>query len=338
MIKKIIRIFILLILVLILFGLGFLAFLFIGQAPPAEKIDWGVSFSQLFAEKLDLDWRVAYQSILDDLQVKKLRLIAYWPMIELKPGEYFFDDLDWQIEQAAVRGSEVILVIGIKVPRWPECHIPDWAHQLTDLEKQERILLMLEQIISHYQNNQAIKIWQIENEPFLGSFGECPFINKDFLRQEVALVRGSDLNRRPIMITASGELTSWIETALEGDILGTSLYRIIWTDILNDHFKYPIPAIFYYRRAQLVRWLTDVDRVILAELQGEPWSHLQIYETTREEQNKSMDLEKFKEIIEYTRKTGSSEVYFWGAEWWYWLKEKHNDDSFWQQVQQLTNE
>ena len=194
---------------------------------------------------------------------------------------------------------------------------------------------MLEQIVNHYQDDQAIKIWQIENEPFLRTFGECPFVDKDFLRREVALVRELDFKRRPIVITASGELTSWIETALEGDILGTSLYRIVWTDILDDHFKYPIPSIFYYRRAQLVRWLTDVDRIILAELQGEPWSHHQIYETTREEQNKSMDLEKFREIIEYTRKTGSSEVYFWGAEWWYWLKEKHNDDSFWQEAKQL---
>ncbi|MFH1460947.1 MAG: hypothetical protein ABIF84_00795, partial [Patescibacteria group bacterium] len=267
MIKKTIRIFVLLILVLILLVLGFLGFMFIGQAPQSEKIDWGVTFSQLFAENLDLDWRTAYQAILDDLDVKKLRLIAYWPMIEPKQGEYFFDDLDWQIQETAVRGGEIILTIGIKVPRWPECHIPDWAEQLTDSEKQERILLMLEQIVNHYQDDQTIKIWQIENEPFLRTFGECPFVDKEFLRREVALVRELDLKRRPIMITASGELTSWIETALEGDILGTSLYRIVWTDILDDHFKYPIPSIFYYRRAQLVRWLTDVDRIILAELQ-----------------------------------------------------------------------
>jgi len=60
-----------------------------------------------------------------------------------------------------------------------------------------------------------------------------------------------------------------------------------------------------------------------------------IYETDAEEQSKSMDLEKFKEMIKYTEQTGFDEAYLWGAEWWYWLKEKHNDDAIWQEAKKL---
>ena len=32
-----------------------------------------------------------------------------------------------QIEQAAIRNVKVILAVGQKLPRWPECYIPGWA-------------------------------------------------------------------------------------------------------------------------------------------------------------------------------------------------------------------
>ena len=75
--------------------------------------------------------------------------------------------------------------------------------------------------------------------------------------------------------------------------------------------------------------------MIIVELQAEPWGPKMIYETPLEEQNKSMNLEKFKEIIDYTQRTGFDEAYLWGAEWWYWLKEKHNNETIWQEAQKL---
>jgi hypothetical protein len=29
------------------------------------------------------------------------------------------------------------------------------------------------------------------------------------------------------------------------------------------------------------------------------------------------------------RQTGLSPAYLWGVEWWYWLKAKHSDSSWW---------
>jgi len=53
-----------------------------------------------------------------------------------------------------------------------------------------------------------------------------------------------------------------------------------------------------------------------------------IWETTPEEQDKTMNLERFKGIIKYTEQTGFDEAYLWGAEWWYWLKTKQEKPEF----------
>jgi len=322
-------------LIIVIFLICIFVYLFTGEVEKSQDITFGVTFSQVFAEQMDLDWKKAYTATLDELNVKKLRLIAYWQKIEPNPGEYIFDDLDWQINQAEKRGAEVILAIGQKLPRWPECHIPEWARELDEPERQEKLLSLLTQIVNHYQNNKTIKIWQIENEPFLKGFGECPGLDKDFLIKEINLVRELDFRKRPILITASGELSIWTQPALMADIFGTTLYRIVWSDILQKHVEYPIPAVFYYKRAKLVKWLTGIEKMIIIELQAEPWSHLMIYENTLEEQFKTMDLERFKEIIDYTYMTGFDEAYLWGVEWWYWIRENHDIDTYWEEAKKL---
>jgi hypothetical protein len=39
-----------------------------------------------------------------------------------------------------------------------------------------------------------------------------------------------------------------------------------------------------------------------------------------------MTFENFRKIIEFARKTGFDEFYFWGAEWWYWVKNNFPQD------------
>ena len=331
---NLLRVFGLLLFIVVFCLIGFLIYMFTGQTEPASEIVFGVTFSQLFAEQMGLDWRMVYSNILDDLGVKKLRLVAYWQKIEPKQNEYSFADLDWQIEEAGKRKAEVILTIGRKLPRWPECHIPDWAGELNESKQQEQVLSMLTEIVKRYQGNKTIVAWQIENEPFLRGFGECPKIDKQFLDKEIALVRQLDFDQRPIIITASGELSSWIEPAIRADILGTTLYRIVWDERLG-HFTYPIPPVFYYKRANLVRFFTDIERIIIVELQAEPWGPKMIYETSFKEHDKSMDLEKFKKTIAYTRQTGFDEVYLWGVEWWYWNKEVRGNDAIWSEAKNL---
>jgi hypothetical protein len=48
-----------------------------------------------------------------------------------------------------------------------------------------------------------------------------------------------------------------------------------------------------------------------------------------------MNLEKFRKNIEFAKKTGLDEFYLWGAEWWYWLKEKQNQPEIWKEAKKL---
>ena len=48
-----------------------------------------------------------------------------------------------------------------------------------------------------------------------------------------------------------------------------------------------------------------------------------------------MSLEKFQENIEFAKKTGLDKIYLWGAEWWYWLKEKQSEPKIWQGAKKL---
>ena len=167
---RILKYFLLGFLVIILFPAGYL---FIGTPSQAEEISWGVNFSQKQAKLLGLDWQETYLALLDDLKVKNLKLITHWDLIEPEEGEYNFKDLDWQIQTAEEKGAKLLLVIGMKTGRWPECHIPEWAKILSKEEQQERILKLIEKIVLNYRSRTPIEYWQVENEPFF-PFGECP--------------------------------------------------------------------------------------------------------------------------------------------------------------------
>ena len=71
------------------------------------------------------------------------------------------------------------------------------------------------------------------------------------------------------------------------------------------------------------------------ELAAEPWGAEQTWELSLEEQLKLMDVEEFERSIDYARRTGFSEAYLWGAEWWYWLKTKYNNESMWEEAKKL---
>ena len=320
-------------LVLLVISISLIIYMFIGTVKQAPGVVFGVTFSQVFAEEMELDWKKVYSAILDDLGVRRLRLIAYWPKVEPFPQRYSFDDLDYQINTAGRKGANIILVVGRKVPRWPECHVPEWASSLSESEQQRRILSLIEQIINRYKENDAIIAWQVENEPFLESFGECPDLDEEFLDKEIDLVRRLD-SSRPIIVSSSGELSSWIRPATRANILGTTLYRIVWNSTLG-YFKYPIPPIFYHKRANLVKWVTGIDRIIIVELQAEPWGPGPISQMDIGEQVKSMDLDKFRKIVDYTYKTGFDEAYFWGVEWWYWRKELLDYPDIWNEARNL---
>ena len=317
----------------LIFLLFFIFYFFVGKTKPAEKIEWGVNFSQKQAENLGLDWKETYLALLDDLKVKNIKLITHWDLIEPNKDDYRFEDLDWQIKKAEDYNAKILLVIGMKTGRWPECHEPEWAKGLSKEEQQKEILEIVERIVLRYKDSPAIEYWQVENEPFF-PFGECPWVDEKFLKKEIDLVKSLDEKNRPIVISDSGEGSFWIRAARFDDIVGTTMYKKVWFHQLGIYIHYPFPPIFYWRKAQLIKKLFG-KKVICIEFQAEPWGPKLLYDSPLEEQEKTMNLEQFRKNVEFAKKTGLDTFYLWGGEWWYWMKVKQNNSRIWEEARNL---
>lgn len=319
----------LLVIILLIIAAGFL---YLSMRPVSRNITYGVVFSQKHSYDMGLNWKSNYLALLDDLGVKNIKLAADWDLIEPEADNYNFSDVDWQLEQARVHNAKIMLAVGMKTPRWPECHIPEWAKGLSKDVQQEKILKMLETVVRRYNTNPEIAAWHIENEP-LFHFGECPWIDEEFLEKEVALVRSIDSQKRPVVISDSGEGSWWFKIARVADVAGITMYRKVYFNELKTYITYPIPPIFYWLKSKLVGVFFKKP-VICVELQAEPWAINQVYDGG-ENDAKTMDLGQFKKNLDFAKDTGIDTFYLWGSEWWYWMREKQNQPEFWEEVKKI---
>lgn len=304
-----------------------------GHIPKKEELEYGVTFSQKQASDLGLDWKAVYSAMFDDLGAKKLRISAYWDLLEKEENAlYDWTDLDWQINLAEEKEAELILAIGGRLPRWPECHYPSWLQDATQEKREKATLDYIEKTILRYKDRSVIKAWQIENEPFLKYFGECPKFNSSFLDQEIALVKS--LDDRDIVITDSGELSLWVPAAKRADIFGTTMYRDTYSGKLKRYIHYPITPGFFRFKKNVTDLFASPKKWMVIEMQGEPWGPKHFQYLSAKERSKTMDLEKFKSMIEFSSQTGFQEFYLWGVEWWYWEKEK-GDSAIWNEAKKL---
>lgn len=322
-------------LTLIILVLAVFLYFFVGWAPQQKNITWGVNFSQMQAENLKLDWKKTYLALLEDLGAKHVKLLTQWDFVEGKRDDFYFNDIDWQIEQAEQRGAKLIYVVGMKSGRWPECHQPVWVGNISKPKQQEELLNYIKEIVLRYKDSKSIVAWQAENEP-LFHFGQCPWYDKDFLTKEVALIKSLDPTR-PVIVSDSGEQSLWLGVAGIADIVGVTIYRKAWfhfTDTLGFYFDFPLLPVTYFRKAELIKYFFGKP-VISIELQAEPWTAKSFYDVSLQEQEKTMDLDQFKANITYAKKTGLGEFYLWGAEWWFWLKEKQGKPEIWNEARNL---
>jgi len=296
-----------------------------------EKAQLGVTFSHRYASDIGMDWKKTYLAVLDDLGARKIRIPVYWDLVEESEGQYNFSDVDWQLEEAQKRNAEIILVVGQKVPRWPECAIPDWTIK-NDQKRKESLLKFLDVAINRYKSKAVIKYWQVENEPFL-LFGICPTPDADLLDREIALVRKIDPTRK-IIVTDSGELSLWIPTAKRADVFGTTMYRNVYKEGLG-YYVYPIGPRFFRFKYGLINLFARQKNAIVVELQAEPWIAGWTTNQPLEEQFKSMTEEKLRENVTYARKVGFPQIYLWGVEWWYWLKVEKDHSELWETAKEL---
>ena len=311
-----------------------LAVLYLAQKPKPTAITYGMSFNTMYAEELGLDWKETYDAIINDLGVRHFRLAAHWPMVEPTRGSYNFSELDYQIKRAEESGSTVVLAVGRRLPRWPECHLPDWTLELSDEDRNAVQLQYMEAVINRYKDSPAITVWQIENEPFLKvfAFEHCGELDTNFLDEEIALAKRLD-GTRPILVTDSGNLGTWKGAWTRGDMFGTSVYVHFWNPELGQ-FRTFLPPWAYRVKDNFMQLVYGKKESVLIELSAEPWLLEPVTNVPLETQFTRMNLEKFEDILAYAEGTHYEKQYLWGAEWWYWLKLRDHPE-MWKRGQQL---
>lgn len=319
------------------FFVGYIAW---APASLAEHvITWGVTYSPSQAEYLGLDPKQTYQAIIKDLDAKHIKLHVNWNVTEPQNNQYNFEDLDFYIRQANRNDVDLILVIGMKTGRWPECHTPDWVHNLPAEQRDDEILEYVQTIVERYERVPAITHWQIENEPFL-EFGTCPDWYYEFgtelVEKEIALVKSIDPSRK-VIVSESGELSDWTQAAEVADIVGITMYRSAWSESTEtfgiNPYSFLTPK-FYKTKAAYIKAVYNKP-VINIELQAEPWASKPLREASLAEQAESMNPTLFRENIAFASQSGLGTYYFWGVEWWYWMKTNHRQPAIWNEAKQL---
>ncbi len=294
----------------------------------------GISYSPDYARFLGLDHEEVFNAILSDLDPETIRLAVPWNKVEAVDNIFDFSEVDGMIKKAKANGTRVILTVGQKVPRWPECYVPLWAGSLDVQARRAALLEYVGKTIERYKDDPTIEYWQAENEAFIRfPFGECDLFDQRSVKEEVALIRRMDPERQ-IVMTDSGELSSYRRPSFMGDILGTTLYRTIriggkWM----LHYDW-IPPAFYKAKARV--WGNDYAHFFVSELQAEPWF---VGDIPKDQEgiakDKSFDPERFVENVAYAKKVGASRTYLWGVEWWYFMKVKIGDDRYWETAKEI---
>ena len=304
------------------------------QKEVPTRITYGVSFNTPYAEELGLNWKEAYLAILNELGVKHLRLAAHWNMVEKKKDTFDFSATDFQVSEAAKHNADVIFAVGRRLPRWPECHVPVWAKDMSWEEQKKELRAYITEVVTRYKGSPAITYWQVENEPYLGVFANeyCGDLDEAFLEEEIALVRSLD-GTRPILVTDSGNLGTWRGAYKNGDAFGTSVYVYFWNPDLGQ-FKTLLPPAFYRMKENVMRLVYGDKKTFLIDLSAEPWLLEPIVDVPIDVQYSRMDEAKFNEILEYAKETRYDTQFLWGAEWWYWLHLK-GESHMWERARRL---
>lgn len=296
--------------------------------------NYGVSFSKKYADELGVNWKENYTALLDDLKFRDFRLMSYWDVGEPEKGKYEFADLDWQMDEAHKRGAKVSLGLGLRQPRWPECHRPHWLSTLDKAQQEEALFDYIEVVVKRYKTHPALLSYQLENEAVNSWFGECTAadIDKERLEREYAHVKKLD-SEHPVWMSLSdqhglplGEPTP--------DKYGYSVYRVVWNDKSGPfefYLTYPTPVWYHKMRAWWIKTFKHRD-IFVHELQLEPWGPTATRDLSLEEQNRSMNKKQLSENVEFARKIGAPDIYTWGGEWWYWRKTVHHDPTIWEHI------
>ena len=298
-----------------------------------ENYTFGASFSPKQAEDFGLDWKANYTALLDDLGIRHFRLMSYWNRYESQRGIYNFGDLDWQMNEAAKRGAKVSLAIGVRQPRWPECHEPSWASKLSGNDWKNALYGYNATVINRYQHHPALESFQLENEAETWWFGTCGI--PDIPRLSEEFDKAKQLTDKPIWMSLNDQYGLPL-TPPHPDAYGYSVYTLTYNNVIPGTYFPTSPPIWYHRLRGAIITTFSGKPLFVHELQLEPWGPREIKLLSLDEQNITMSTDRIRYNIQFARKIGFQQIDTWGSEWWYWRK-VHGDDSIWQAVKSEIN-
>jgi hypothetical protein len=301
----------------------------------------GTTFSQLQCRYLDLDYRQTFRQICQ-LGFDRIRLCCYWNEIEPRERHFDFKALDWLLEEAERHQIGVILAVGMKVPRWPEFHFPEWLSERyetgagrTSLDQRspavaDHTLRFVDAVVKHTRHAAAIQYWQIENEPFTHlEITGGRFLSPNFVKQETELVRRLALPQQKILLTGSITLPfadfQQDELALQECIAAADAVGI------NVYSKVPMGQTRYYIEPQPAFWQTlqvwqtrlqqSQKEAWIAEAQAEPWEPNQLV-ATNGILHPSSSPQQALALVHQLVNLNYGAILLWGCEYWYWHRQQ----------------
>ena len=324
-------------LMLLLFSQDFLLQWTVEDPGVAIDLKVGTTFIQINAEALGLNWKSAYREIVNDIGIKQIRIPIFWDQIEPQPGMFEWKTLDWQMQEATKANAKILLVVGHRVPRYPECYAPDWTRSLNDRDFKQALFKMTMAAVLHFQDHPALDAWQVENEPLAKILGKiwggenCREV-APWVAEEVRLVRSLDQMHPTIVTFAfSPWMTSQLRQTLDfdSDVVAITLFNKLffrspvysgYVEMFKMGFFSPLRLAYQKAIAQ-----RQGKPFWVAEMQAEPWGPDGPYRFARpEDAYLSMNPDRLTETWNYATRSGISRLYLWGAEWWLSERDKGN--------------
>ena len=295
----------------------------------SKPLQLGVSFIPDYAASLGIDPEETMDALID-IGVRQFRLVSYWSDAERTKGSYDFSQLDWQFEKAEAVDAKIVLTLGLRQPRWPECHMPDWAAKESPEQWRPQLNAYITAVVNRYKHSPSLQNYQLENEYFLKGFGICTDFSRQHLIDEYNLLKRLD-PKHPITVGRSNNALGFPVGQPQPDKFSISIYKRVWDgNFSHRYLEYPFPAWFYGYIAGAQKIFLHKDMAV-GELQAEAWppDSKSVTETSLSEQNKSLNAKRLKDRFGYGRATGMRQIDLWGAEYWYYRLVVLHDPSLW---------
>lgn len=291
-----------------------------------------------------------------------VRLGAYWQECEPSPGEFRFDELDFQMDATERAGKQILLCVGaVKTFGYPEFFAPAQYRPSAFVEgtlitpaKQPQLLNaareFVTRVVERYRSRSALLAWQVEHEAVDPLGVEHSWrLSASFLQAEIESVRAADPTR-PVVLNGFlptvlvANVFQWWRTRDQGDSLAVAQR---FADIVGIDY-YPryalaggagrtlyadgsrVPWQQARRRQFAARLARSGQRLMITEGQAEPW------ETVTNPPNPSRAgmysclpehlIENYNHWLspEILRESALFAYLFWGAE--YWVQRQQSGD------------